>query len=186
VKVIVGLGNPGERYEGTRHNVGFMALDRLAERWDIKLAPSKMKGWLGEGVIHRQKVILLKPATYMNLSGESVRAALDWYKADRENLVVVYDDLDLPTGQLRLREKGGAGGHNGIKSIIQHLGTPEFKRVRIGIDRPAPGSDIAHYVLDHFPKSEHPTVLEALDRSCDAIEYWLQENFFKAMNQYPK
>jgi PTH1 family peptidyl-tRNA hydrolase len=186
MKVIVGLGNPGERYEATRHNVGYMALNRLAERWSIKVGPSKLQGWLGEGLIEKEKVLLLKPTTYMNLSGESVRAVLDWYKFDIDDFVVVYDDLDLPAGQLRLREKGGAGGHNGIKSLIQHLGTQEFKRIRIGIDRPAPGSDISDYVLHPFSKYEQPSILEALDRTCEALECWIKEGFFKAMNRYPR
>jgi PTH1 family peptidyl-tRNA hydrolase len=186
MKVIVGLGNPGERYAATRHNVGFMTVDHLAERWNIKFGPSKLKGWLGEGIMGQEKVILLKPTTYMNLSGESVRAVLDWYKMDLDDFLVIYDELDLPTGQLRLREKGGAGGHNGIKSLVDHLGTNEFKRIRIGIDRPAPGSDISHYVLDSFAKSEQLSITEALGRACEAIECWVKEDFFKAMNRYPR
>jgi PTH1 family peptidyl-tRNA hydrolase len=186
MKIIVGLGNPGERYEKTRHNVGFMALDRLAEQWNIQWSPSKVKGLVGEGFYNQEKVILLKPMTYMNLSGESVRAALDWYKANIEQVAVIYDDLDIPTGQLRLREKGSAGGHNGMKSIIQHLGTQEFKRIRIGVDRPSPGHDIARYVLDDFPKSEHPVVTETLIRTQDAVECWLKEGFFAAMNRFPR
>lgn len=186
MKVIVGLGNPGERYENTRHNVGFMVIDRLAERWNIKLGPSKLKGWIGEGIIQQQKVVLLKPATYMNLSGESVRAAMDWYKFSLDDIVIIYDDLDLPAGQLRLREKGSAGGHNGIKSLIQHLGTQEFKRVRVGVDRPAPGSDIPNYVLAPFPKDQRPLVEESIDRSCDAVEFWLKVNFLDAMSRFPR
>jgi PTH1 family peptidyl-tRNA hydrolase len=186
MRLIVGLGNPGEHYENTRHNIGFKVVDRLAERWNIKLGPSKLKGWIGEGIIQQQKVILLKPATYMNLSGESVRAALDWYKFNIEDLIVIYDELDLPTGQLRLREKGSAGGHNGMKSLIQHLGTHEFKRVRVGVDRPAPGHDISNYVLGSFSKDQLSIVEEAVERSCDAVEFWLKVNFLEAMSRFPR
>lgn len=187
MKLIVGLGNPGDRYEFTRHNVGFMAIDRLAERWNIRLGSSKLRGWAGEGTYLQEKVILLKPTTYMNLSGESVRAAFNWYRLEIEDFLVIYDDLDLPTGQLRLREKGGAGGHNGIKSIIQHLGTQEFKRVRIGIDRPAPGRDISDYVLSPFSAAARPVIQEAVDRCCDAIEHWIREDhFLAAMSHYPR
>lgn len=187
MKLIVGLGNPGERYEATRHNIGFLVVDRLAERWDIRWnASSKLRGLVGEGTFQGEKVILLKPMTYMNLSGESVRPVKDWYKIDLNDVAIIYDELDIPTGQLRLREKGSAGGHNGMKSIIQHLGTQEFKRIRVGVDRPKPGSDIAHYVLDTFPKAEHALVEEVIERACEATETWIKETFFKAMSQYNK
>jgi PTH1 family peptidyl-tRNA hydrolase len=186
MKLIVGLGNPGERYEHTRHNIGFLIVDRLAERWGIRWSPTKLKGWVGEGSFSGEKVVLLKPMTYMNLSGESVRPVKDWYKVDLDQIAVIYDDLDLPTGQLRLREKGSAGGHNGMKSIIQHLGTQEFKRIRVGVDRPSPGDDIARYVLEPFPKAQQTLVEESIDRSCQAVESWIKESFFKAMNQFHK
>lgn len=133
MKWIVGLGNPGPQYEKTRHNVGFMALDALASRHNIQINQSKCKALIGEGHIGGVKTVLIKPMTYMNLSGESLRAYMDYYKADMEDLIVVYDDLDTEVGKIRLRYQGSAGGHNGIKSIIQHTGTQSFNRIRMGI-----------------------------------------------------
>jgi PTH1 family peptidyl-tRNA hydrolase len=186
MKCFVGLGNPGKKYESTRHNIGFMAIDAFASRWSIPMTGQKFKAIIGEGVVKGEKVILIKPQTYMNLSGESVRAYLDFYKADIEDLVIIYDDLDTSVGQMRLRYKGSAGGHNGIKSIIQHLGTQEFNRIRLGISRPQPGFDIADYVLSLFLKEEQIVIGDMLPNVLDAMEYVLQEPFEKVMAKYNK
>ncbi|TVY06802.1 aminoacyl-tRNA hydrolase [Paenibacillus cremeus] len=184
MKWFVGLGNPGRQYETTRHNIGFMALDRFADQHGIKITQSKCKALLGEGHVKGQKVYLLKPQTYMNLSGESIRAFMDFYKASMEDLVVIYDDLDTPFGSIRLRYQGSAGGHNGIKSTIQHLGTQSFNRIRIGISRPAPGRDIADYVLSTFSKDEFQIMPKVLEKTCDAMEHVLDNAFEKTMALY--
>lgn len=184
MKWFVGLGNPGKQYETTRHNIGFMALDRFADKHGIKITQSKCKGLLGEGVVNGTKVYLLKPMTYMNLSGESMRAFLDFYKAPVDDLVVIYDDLDTSYGQIRLRYQGSAGGHNGIKSAIQHLGTQTFNRIRMGINRPAPGYNIADYVLSPFSKEEFKSMPQLLDATCDAMEFSLDNSFEKTMAKF--
>ncbi|MFC6232769.1 aminoacyl-tRNA hydrolase [Paenibacillus allorhizosphaerae] len=184
MKWFVGLGNPGRQYETTRHNIGFMAIDRFAEQHGIKIAQSKCKGLLGEGHVAGQKVYLLKPQTYMNLSGESIRAFMDFYKASIEDLVVIYDDLDTPFGNIRLRYQGSAGGHNGIKSTIQHLGTQSFNRIRMGISRPAPGREVVDYVLGSFTKEEAQTMPSVLDKTAEAMEHLLTNSFEKTMGKY--
>jgi PTH1 family peptidyl-tRNA hydrolase len=184
MKWIVGLGNPGDNYALTRHNVGFMVIDRLAESHGIAVAKKQAKGFVGEGRIGNQKVLLLKPQTYMNLSGESVRALMDFYKLKLEDMIVIYDDLDTEVGKVRLRYQGGAGGHNGIKSLIQHLGTETFNRIRIGISRPKPGADIAHYVLANFPKAEAIALDAALARACEAVEAAVGSPFESVMGKF--
>ncbi|MBM7663424.1 PTH1 family peptidyl-tRNA hydrolase [Bacillus mesophilus] len=184
MKLIVGLGNPGKQYAQTRHNVGFIAVDELAHRHSIELDKQKFNGIFGTGVINGEKVILLKPLTYMNLSGESVRPIMDYYNIDVNDLVVIYDDLDLPTGKIRLRTKGSAGGQNGMKSVIQHIGTQEFKRIRIGIDRPQNGMKISDYVLSRFHPEEVNDVVNAIKLTADACETWLKQPFLDVMNQY--
>ncbi|MEB3103258.1 aminoacyl-tRNA hydrolase [Ferviditalea candida] len=184
MKWIVGLGNPGSRYADTRHNVGFMALDRLAERWGISFQQNRFNARLGEGTVNGEKAVLLQPQTFMNLSGESVAAYRGFFKAQTEDLIVVYDDLDTPLGQIRLRLKGSAGGHNGIKSIIQHIGSQEFNRIRIGISRPGPDWDIANYVLSPFPKSERETLKQVLELTCDALEQTMKDPFEKVMAKF--
>lgn len=184
MKWFVGLGNPGTAYQDTRHNVGFMVIDELAKRWDIKVTTSKCKALVGEGNVNGTKVVLIKPMTYMNLSGEAVRAYLDYYKADPEDGVIIYDDLDTETGRLRLRYKGSAGGHNGIKSLIQHLNTQQFNRIRMGISRPQPGMDIADYVLSKFPKSEKEALAAMIEQACDAAEYSLKAPFEETMAKF--
>lgn len=184
MKIIVGLGNPGIKYALTRHNVGFWVIDQLSEKWEIPIQKEKWKGEVGEGFVHGEKVVLLKPLTYMNLSGESVRPAMDWLKAEIDDLCVIYDDLDLPPGQIRLRLKGGSGGHNGMKSIISHLGTEQFKRVKVGIGRPQGRISVSDYVLSPFAKEELETVLDAVERSVQAVDRWVQSNFLEAMNHY--
>lgn len=184
MKCIIGLGNPGRQYEETRHNVGFMVIDELSDRFQIPLINTKFKGLYGTGVVSGEKVLLLKPLTYMNLSGEAIRPLLEYYKINIKDIVVVYDDLDLPSGKIRLRQKGSAGGHNGIKSTIQHLGTQEFNRIRIGIDRPRNGMSVPDYVLSRFSADEWPLVEGAVQRSADAFEKWLSVPFLEVMNLF--
>lgn len=184
MKMIIGLGNPGKAYEDTRHNIGFRVVDRLASDWGAPLTQSKFKGMYS--IVHRPegKVMLVKPLTYMNLSGECIGPLMDYYNVDIEDIVVIYDDLDLPTGQLRLRQKGSAGGHNGIKSLIQHLGTQQFNRMRIGISRPPTGMKVPDYVLARFREEEKPDVAEAVEKSAQACNYWLTKPFLEVMNEY--
>jgi PTH1 family peptidyl-tRNA hydrolase len=186
VKWIAGLGNPGGKYEGTRHNVGFMAVDRMAERLGVRwTVNTRCRALVCEGrLANGETVVLLKPQTYMNLSGESIRAYMNYYKLPLEDFIVVYDDMDTEVGQLRLRYKGSAGGHNGIKSIIQHTGTEQFKRIRIGISRPPEGMEIVHYVLSDFTRSERPIIDKVLDLTCDAIEMASGEAFDKVMAKF--
>ncbi|MFD2216983.1 MULTISPECIES: aminoacyl-tRNA hydrolase [Metabacillus] len=184
MKLIVGLGNPGRQYENTRHNVGFKVIDQLSEDLSIPLDRQKYNGIYGIGHISGEKVILLKPLTYMNLSGECIRPLMDFYDMDVEDLVVIYDDLDLPVGKIRLRAKGSAGGHNGIKSMIQHLGTQEFNRVRVGIDRPTNGMKISDYVLGQFTEADLQGINEAISYSAKACESWIQQSFVQVMNEY--
>lgn len=185
MKWFVGLGNPGSQYEKTRHNVGFMALDRAAVEWGIAWkAHGKSKAYVGEGTVQGEKVVLIKPQTYMNLSGESVRGFMDFYKAKLEDMVVLYDDLDTAFGQIRLRYQGSAGGHNGIKSIIAHAGTQTFNRIRIGISRPAPGLDIAHYVLSDFRKEEFKELPSVLEKTGEAMAFALTHSFEQTMAKF--
>lgn len=183
--IIVGLGNPTRQYEHTRHNVGFDAVDCLIDTYRIPYSGLKHKAMYGRGMIGSQKVIVAKPVTYMNLSGESVRELADYYKIDPEReLIVLYDDVSLPPGQIRIRKKGSAGGHNGIKSIISHLGTQNFLRVKIGIGEKPKGWDLAQYVLGHFPNEERKLVDDAILRTAKAVELILGDEVDRAMNEY--
>ncbi|MEO2077189.1 MAG: aminoacyl-tRNA hydrolase [Bacillus sp. (in: firmicutes)] len=184
MKCIVGLGNPGKQYDQTRHNIGFEVIDELSHQFSIPLTQSKFKGLFGMGMYKGEKVLLLKPLTYMNLSGESIRAVMDYYQIDVEDLVVIYDDLDLPVGKIRLRQKGSPGGHNGIKSTVAHLGTQQFNRIRIGIDRPTPGMSVPDYVLGRFRSEETAFMQEAVKKSAAACESWLEKPFLQVMNEY--
>jgi PTH1 family peptidyl-tRNA hydrolase len=184
MKWIVGLGNPGKQYEHTRHNIGFEVIDALSSQFAIPLDQSKFKGLYGMGLHKGEKILLLKPLTYMNLSGESIKAVMDYYKLDLEDLLVIYDDLDLPAGKIRLRQKGSPGGHNGIKSTVAHLGTQQFNRIRIGIDRPKNGMSVSDYVLGKFHKDEQPFMLEAVKKSTDACQAWLDKPFLQVMNEF--
>ncbi|NCU17744.1 aminoacyl-tRNA hydrolase [Pallidibacillus pasinlerensis] len=184
MKLIVGLGNPGKEYEETRHNIGFKVIDELSKNLQIPLNETKFKGLFGKGNINETQVILLKPMTYMNLSGEAVGALMNFYKIPTEELLVIYDELDLPVGKIRLRYKGSAGGHNGIKSIIQHIGTQEFNRIRIGIDRPERGMPVANYVLSKFKKEDLPVMQEMVEKSAKACEEWIEKPFLEVMNIY--
>lgn len=185
--LIVGLGNPTREYEKTRHNVGFDAIDELIDRENIPQAGIQSKAMIGKGIIGGQKVMLAKPLTYMNLSGEAVRGLVDYYKIDpEEELIVLYDDIDLDPGKLRIRKSGSAGGHNGMKNIIQHLGTQKFCRIRIGIGAKPNGWDLADYVLGRFNTEERKEVDDAIKRACDAVKVILEEDVDAAMNQYNK
>jgi len=183
--IIAGLGNPGKKYEHTRHNCGFDALDFLADRFRIDVSARKFKALCGNGVIEGQKVLLMKPQTFMNLSGEAVQEAAAYYKIDPEDeLIVMYDDISLPPGQLRVRGKGSAGGHNGIKNIIQMLGTDKFKRVRIGTgDRPEE-YELVDWVLGHFPAGEQKSMEEVLRRAADAAAALTFEPLDLVMSRY--
>jgi len=184
MRIIVGLGNPGKQYEATRHNIGFHVIDELAKRLNIPMTQSKFNGMYGVTQVGTEKVMLLKPLTYMNLSGECIIPMMDYFDVEDNQIVVIYDDLDLQVGKLRLRQKGSAGGHNGIKSIIQHLGTQEFNRIRIGIDRPKNGMKVPDYVLSKFSEDEKSDMMEAINKSATACEDWLSKKFLDVMNTY--
>jgi len=185
VYIIAGLGNPGREYENTRHNVGFNVIDRLAEQENIDVSEKKHKALIGKGVIAGEKCILAKPQTYMNLSGESVRALLDYYKADgASQLIVISDDVSLETGQIRIRKKGSAGGHNGLKNIIAHLGYDTFVRVKIGVGEKPRGWDLVDYVLGRFSEEEREIMDMAAERAADAIRGILEEDVDSAMNRF--
>jgi PTH1 family peptidyl-tRNA hydrolase len=180
--IIAGLGNPGKKYENTRHNIGFITLDYLAERHDIKINKIKHKALVGEGRIAGQKVLLVEPQTYMNLSGESLREVMDYYKVDIEDMIVIYDDIDLEAGAVRIRKKGGPGTHNGMRSIVQHLGT-DFPRIRMGIGKDRRG-DLVDFVLGGFTKEDKEVLEPAIERAALAIEMYISEGIEKAMNKY--
>lgn len=184
MKLIVGLGNPGKQYDQTRHNIGFDVIDALSSEFAIPLNQSKFKGLYGIGFHNGEKIILLKPLTYMNLSGESIRAVMDFYQIELEDLLVIYDDLDLPVGKIRLRQKGSPGGHNGIKSTVAHLGTQQFNRIRIGIDRPQAGMSVPDYVLGRFHPEEKAFTEDAVKKSAEACSAWLEKPFLQVMNDY--
>lgn len=184
MKLVVGLGNPGKQYDHTRHNIGFEVIDYMAKEYNIALDKSKFKGVYGIGNINGEKIILLKPLTYMNLSGESIRPLMDYYQLELEDIVVIYDDLDLPVGKIRLRQKGSSGGHNGIKSTIAHLGSEKFNRMRVGINRPTNGMKITDYVLGKFTKEETELLEVTVKKCSDACAEWMKEPFLQVMNKY--
>ena len=185
--IIVGLGNPKKEYDNTRHNIGFDVIDALAEDNRIGMTEKKHKAIIGKGIVGGQKVILVKPQTYMNLSGESVREIIDYYKVDEtEELIVISDDISLDVGQLRIRKKGSAGGHNGLKNIIMHLGHDTFKRVKMGVGEKPKHFDLADYVLGHFSKEERVVMNESIKDACKAIEMMINDDVDGAMNIYNK
>ncbi|MEM9008719.1 MAG: aminoacyl-tRNA hydrolase [Cyanobacteria bacterium P01_F01_bin.86] len=190
IRLVVGLGNPGEQYARTRHNVGFDVVDVLSHRWHISLSENrKFKGFYGDGVVQAgRKVALLKPQTFMNRSGQSVRAVLDWYKFEPASVLIVYDDMDLPLGRLRIRPSGSAGGHNGMKSVIAHLGTQDFPRLRIGIGSTNKEGNrdqaVVSHVLGKFAPDEKSLINTALDWSADAIAAALLHGTEKAMSRF--
>jgi peptidyl-tRNA hydrolase len=181
--IIVGLGNPGKKYEQTKHNIGFITLDYLADKYDIKINKIKHKALVGEGTISGQKVLLVKPQTYMNLSGNSVREVMDYYKADLKNIVVIYDDVDIPMGRIRIRKKGSAGTHNGMRSIIYDLQEDGFPRIRIGIGAERK-MGLAGYVLGGFRKEEKTLMEDAVERAVKAVECMLDKGIDIAMGEY--
>jgi PTH1 family peptidyl-tRNA hydrolase len=181
--VIVGLGNPGRKYQNTRHNLGFITIDQLAEKHEIKVTKLAFKALVGDGVIANQKVLLVKPQTYMNLSGEAVVQIMRYYKIPLENLLVIYDDVDIETGKIRIRKKGSAGSHNGMKSIIYQIQSDEFPRIRIGIGGERKLS-LRDFVTGGFSKEEKPLLEDAVRRSVGAIESIIAEGVDRAMNRY--
>ena len=182
--MIAGLGNPTKEYDKTRHNVGFAVIDELADHYGIDVSERKHRAFCGRGVIEGQKVLLVKPQTFMNLSGESLRSVLDYYKVLPEELIVIYDDISLPPGQLRIRLKGSAGGHNGIKNIIGHLGTQEFPRIKVGVGEKPPRMDLKDYVLSRFSKGEQELMDEAFQEAAQAVVMMLGEGADRAMNHF--
>ncbi len=181
--IIAGLGNPGKQYDKTKHNVGFWVIDKLAKEYNIEVTKFKHKALIGEGNIAGKKVLLVKPQTYMNLSGESIREIIKFYKVPLEQFYVIYDDTSLPLSNVRIREKGSAGGHNGIKNIIAHLGTDIFLRIKVGIGEKPNGWDLADYVLAPFSKDEEPLILSGVDKAYHAVELLLTKGIKEAMNQ---
>ncbi len=183
--VIVGLGNPEKKYEGTRHNIGFAVIDALADKYNISIKDKKHKALCGTGVIEGVKVMLVKPLTYMNLSGDSVADVMNFYKLDpEEDMLVVYDDISFAPGNIRVRKKGSAGGHNGIKSIIARCGTQNFMRVRVGVGEKPEGWDLADHVLGHFSDEDSRLVREAVDDAIGAIVMMSRGDVDQAMNNY--
>lgn len=185
--IIVGLGNPGREYENTRHNIGFDVIEVLAEQEKIDVLEKKHKAVIGKGYIQGEKVILAKPQTFMNLSGESVRQLVDYYKVDEtDRLIVISDDVSLDPGMLRIRKKGSAGGHNGLKNIIAHLGHENFQRIKMGVGEKPRNFDLADYVLGHFTDGERKLMDEAALKAADAVRLIMAEGIDTAMNQYNK
>ena len=183
--VIVGLGNPGKKYENTRHNAGFISLDALANKYGISISEKKHKALCGTGIIEGNKVLLVKPETFMNLSGESVRSVMDFYKIDpEEDMLVIYDDISLAPGNIRIRKKGSAGGHNGIKSIIAHTGTQNFMRIKVGVGEKPSGWDLADYVLGHFSEEDNTKIKEIMPDIIQAATLMVQGDVDKAMNDF--
>lgn len=185
MKLVVGLGNPGSQYSATRHNIGFMVADALAERWQADGWRSKFEAHVAEKR-GAETILLLKPQTYMNLSGSAVRAAMNFYKMTPSDLIVIYDELDLPFGRMRIRPQGGAGGHRGMESLFDHLGSHEFARVRLGIGRPPQFLTAADHVLLKFAPAEEPVVKEMIQKAADAVECILAHGVTKAMNEFNK
>lgn len=184
MKLIVGLGNPGAKYHGTRHNVGFEVLAELAKRFDVGRPKSKFKAEIAEARIGNQKAVLVSPLTFMNLSGQSVRAAIDFYKCEADDLLVICDDLNLDLARLRIRTSGSAGGQNGLKDIIQRLGHQDFCRLRLGIGRVPSGWDTSDYVLGKFSPEDAADISVGVARAADAVETWVKDGPAMAMNRF--
>lgn len=185
--IIAGLGNPGKEYEGTRHNAGFDVIDALADKYNISVNERKGRAFCGKGIIAGQKVLLVKPQTYMNLSGESIRSLVDFYKPNpEEEFLVIFDDVSLDVGQIRIRKKGSAGGHNGIKSIISHLGSQNFMRIKVGVGEKPKEYDLADYVLGHFSKADREGMQDGYRQAMEAVEQILLGDIEAAMNCFNK
>lgn len=181
--IIAGLGNPGRKYENTRHNMGFIAIDLLAETYDIRVNKLKFKSLIGEGRIAGQRVLLMKPQTYMNLSGEAIREAVHFYQIDPAQLIVIYDDIDIPVGSFRIRKKGSAGTHNGMRSVVYQLQSDQFPRIRVGIGSEKP-VDLIHYVTSGVSKEEKTLIEDALEKSAQAAAAIVETGIERAMNAY--
>lgn len=184
MQVIAGLGNPEKRYDGTRHNTGFSVVDLIADEYGIGWDKSKWKGLVGKGVIHGEKVLLVKPLTYMNLSGDCIQPLMAYYKLQPSDLILVYDDIDLQPGKIRVRPGGSAGGHNGMKSVIARLGTQEFRRVRVGVGSKPAGWDLADWVLARFPAPDEALMKESRKRAAEAAVALLDSDTETVMNHY--
>ena len=185
MKVIVGLGNPGKKYDNTRHNIGFEALDYIADKEGISINTGKHKALIGTGYMGGEKVLLVKPQTFMNLSGESVAELLHYYKIDpEEELLVIFDDISLAPGNIRIRKKGSAGGHNGIKNIIAMTGTENFKRIKVGVGEKPAGWDLADHVLGRMSEEDRAAFEEAVKESVKAVEMILEDEIDQAMNDF--
>lgn len=182
--IICGLGNPGLRYELTRHNIGFLVLDLFSDRHNIPLDQKKFKAVFGKSELFKQKIYLLKPQTFMNLSGETVKEACNFFKVDPQRLLVIHDDLDFPFGSVRIKEGGGPGGHNGLTSIIEQLGTSDFVRIRMGIGRPVGHIDPADYVLQSYSEEQDKSLEDFISRGVEALEVILKDGVSSAMNKY--
>ena len=181
--LIIGLGNPEEEYRKTRHNMGFNAINKIAEQYGIKVNKSKFQGLYESAIIEGKKVMLIKPQTYMNLSGECIKQFVDFYKIPNEDILVIYDDMDIEPGKIKIRKKGGAGGHNGMKSIIKILGTEEFARIRTGIGRPEHSGDEINYVIGAIPEEEIPKLQEGVEKAKEAVIEILKNGIDSAMNK---
>ena len=181
--LIVGLGNPEEEYSKTRHNMGFNAINKIAEQYGLKINKNKFQGLYESAIIEGQKVILIKPQTYMNLSGECVKQFVDFYKIQKEEILVIYDDMDIEPGKIKIRKKGGPGGHNGMKSIIKMLGTEELSRIRVGIGRPEHNGDEINYVIGAIPEEEIPKLNEGVENAKEAVIEVLKNGIDSAMNK---
>lgn len=185
MKLVVGLGNPGIKYANTRHNVGFITLDEWAYQQGHQFNQSKFKADYFETFVNGEKVLFVKPQTYMNLSGESVIGFVNYFNLADEDILVVFDDMDIEPGRIRLRLKGSAGGHNGMKNIMNHMGTKEIQRLKVGVGRPVPPQSVIDHVLSRFPDSDHDAMLKSVRMASDAISYWLEGNTFEnTMNQF--
>lgn len=182
--LIVGLGNPEKEYSGTRHNMGFDVINEISKEYNIPVDKSKFKGLYGSGTIGNEKVILLKPQTYMNLSGESVREIMDFYKISTEELIVIYDDVDIDSGNIRIRKSGSAGSHNGMKSVVQHINTTNFYRIRVGIGNQKENIDMINYVIGKVSKEEHTVLEQGIGKAKEALVKIIKDGIDKAMNEY--
>lgn len=183
--IIAGLGNPGKKYVNSRHNIGFDALDAVAAKYNIDVKKVKFNGIYGEGIIGGEKVVLVKPQTFMNLSGECIRDFKNWYKVENDQIIIIYDDISLPLGKMRIRPKGSAGGHNGIKSIIYQTGSEVFPRIKIGVGSPEnPDFDLADYVLGHFSKGEIEVLVPVAVKAAEAVAEIIKNGTEKAMSVY--
>ena len=182
--LIIGLGNPEEEYKNTRHNMGFDTINELAKEYNIEVIKKKFKSIYGTGIIEGEKVLLLKPQTYMNLSGDALIEAMDYYNLEPQDLIVIYDDMDIEKGAMKIRKKGGPGSHNGMKSIIDNLQTTEFTRIRIGIGRPEHEQDKINYVIGKLPKEEQEILAKGVQKAAQAIPEIIKNGVDIAMNEY--